>query len=194
MYWYSFTRESEHSIHLSLRNISILFSVVWQLKRFVISIWIRLCRMHSHTQNCCWKMKHSRSLVLRLVSLSYLRKLLFLTNHSSCLLLFLFPPQETEISTRRKECEALEAEVKKKNQTCQTLVSAPKIYPGLWATGQRLNWFVPESLACSHHTDVPWGNEWRSTVMIARFSGSDDGNWKVEAVNWELQNLWVGFC
>ncbi|XP_071338417.1 RIMS-binding protein 2 isoform X6 [Trachinotus anak] len=28
---------------------------------------------------------------------------------------------ETEISTRRKECEALEAEVKKKNQTCQTL-------------------------------------------------------------------------
>ncbi|XP_071338421.1 RIMS-binding protein 2 isoform X10 [Trachinotus anak] len=29
--------------------------------------------------------------------------------------------KETEISTRRKECEALEAEVKKKNQTCQTL-------------------------------------------------------------------------
>ncbi|PWA18406.1 hypothetical protein CCH79_00009782 [Gambusia affinis] len=29
--------------------------------------------------------------------------------------------EETEISTRRKECEALEAEVKKKNQTCQTL-------------------------------------------------------------------------
>uniref|UniRef100_A0A669CVL2 RIMS-binding protein 2 n=1 Tax=Oreochromis niloticus TaxID=8128 RepID=A0A669CVL2_ORENI len=28
---------------------------------------------------------------------------------------------ETEISTRRKECEALDAEVKKKNQTCQTL-------------------------------------------------------------------------
>ncbi|XP_067377584.1 RIMS-binding protein 2 isoform X5 [Channa argus] len=27
----------------------------------------------------------------------------------------------TEISTKRKECEALEAEVKKKNQTCQTL-------------------------------------------------------------------------
>ncbi|KAM7391645.1 hypothetical protein PAMP_022321 [Pampus punctatissimus] len=27
-------------------------------------------------------------------------------------------PAETEISTRRKECEALEAEVKKKNQTC----------------------------------------------------------------------------
>ncbi|KAF0033528.1 hypothetical protein F2P81_013594 [Scophthalmus maximus] len=30
-------------------------------------------------------------------------------------------PRETEISNRRKECEALEAEVKKKNQTCQTL-------------------------------------------------------------------------
>ncbi|XP_058492134.1 RIMS-binding protein 2 isoform X15 [Solea solea] len=29
--------------------------------------------------------------------------------------------RETEISTTRKECEALEAEVKKKNQTCQTL-------------------------------------------------------------------------
>ncbi|XP_063345211.1 RIMS-binding protein 2 isoform X12 [Pelmatolapia mariae] len=29
--------------------------------------------------------------------------------------------KETEISTRRKECEALDAEVKKKNQTCQTL-------------------------------------------------------------------------
>ncbi|TWW61125.1 hypothetical protein D4764_05G0012150 [Takifugu flavidus] len=29
--------------------------------------------------------------------------------------------EETEISTRRKECEALEAEVKRKNQTCQTL-------------------------------------------------------------------------
>uniref|UniRef100_A0A671TME3 RIMS-binding protein 2 n=1 Tax=Sparus aurata TaxID=8175 RepID=A0A671TME3_SPAAU len=29
--------------------------------------------------------------------------------------------KETEISTRRKECEALEEEVKKKNQTCQTL-------------------------------------------------------------------------
>ncbi|CAG14308.1 unnamed protein product, partial [Tetraodon nigroviridis] len=36
---------------------------------------------------------------------------------------------QTEISTRRKECEALEAEVKRKNQTCQTLVSAPKIPP-----------------------------------------------------------------
>uniref|UniRef100_A0A8D3EDT9 RIMS-binding protein 2 n=1 Tax=Scophthalmus maximus TaxID=52904 RepID=A0A8D3EDT9_SCOMX len=31
---------------------------------------------------------------------------------------------ETEISNRRKECEALEAEVKKKNQTCQTLVKS----------------------------------------------------------------------
>ncbi|CAL8247512.1 unnamed protein product [Merluccius merluccius] len=29
--------------------------------------------------------------------------------------------QETEISTRRRECEALEAEVKKRHQTCQTL-------------------------------------------------------------------------
>lgn len=62
-------------------------------------------------------------------------KLVFLTNHSSCPLLSLslrphpHSPQETEISTRRRECEALEAEVKKKNQTCQTLVSAPKIRP-----------------------------------------------------------------
>ncbi len=48
-----------------------------------------------------------------------------------------FSPQETEISSRRKECEALEAEVKKKNQTCQTLVSAPKIYAGLWARRTR---------------------------------------------------------
>lgn len=65
-------------------------------------------------------------------------KLVFLTNHSSCPLLsppnptptpHPLPPQETEISTRRRECEALEAEVKKKNQTCQTLVSAPKIRP-----------------------------------------------------------------
>lgn len=47
-------------------------------------------------------------------------------------------PQETEISTRRKECEALEAEVKKKNQTCQTLVSAPKIYPDHWRKGSSL--------------------------------------------------------
>ncbi|XP_071338419.1 RIMS-binding protein 2 isoform X8 [Trachinotus anak] len=36
-------------------------------------------------------------------------------------LLCCYPCTETEISTRRKECEALEAEVKKKNQTCQTL-------------------------------------------------------------------------
>lgn len=76
-------------------------------------------------------MKCSSSLAPCLVSLSYLRKLVFLTNHSSCPLLFSPSPQETEISTRRKECEALEEEVKKKNQTCQTLVSGPKIHFGL---------------------------------------------------------------
>lgn len=36
-------------------------------------------------------------------------------------------PQETVLSTRQKECDSLEAEVKKKNQTCQTLVSASEI-------------------------------------------------------------------
>lgn len=80
-------------------------------------------------------MKCSSSISPCLVSLSSLRKLLFLTNHSSRPLLSFFSPQETEISTRRKECEALEAEVKKQNQTCQTLVSAPKIYR--WPLSER---------------------------------------------------------
>lgn len=35
-----------------------------------------------------------------------------------------FFPQETEISRKRKECEVLEEEVKKKSQSCQTLVRA----------------------------------------------------------------------
>lgn len=62
-------------------------------------------------------------------------------------------PQETEISTRRKECEALEAEVKKKNQTCQTLVSAPQIHPDHWMKGWSLKLISTwKHCSRSHHT------------------------------------------
>lgn len=113
----------------------------------------------------------------------------------AAVLYFFLSPQETEISTRRKECEALEAEVKKKNQTCQTLVSAPKIYLDLWVKGWRLKLISTwEPCLLSSHTNVPWENEWQSTVMTARFSGVDDWNWKIGTVNYKLQCLWAGMC
>lgn len=109
-------------------------------------------------------------------SLSSPWKLVFLTNHSSCPLLFLSPPslphplspQETEISTRRRECEALEAEVKKKNQTCQTLVSALKIRPRPLSQKDRgWNWFISQSLPRYHHRTQmsPGENEWQPVLM-----------------------------
>lgn len=98
-----------------------------------------------------------------LVLLSSLRKLLFLTNQAA-VLCFSPSPQETEISTRRKECEALDAEVKKKNQTCQTLVSAPRIYFGLWMKRMEAKIdLYPESFAFYHHTQA----------SLEKTSGSD---------------------
>lgn len=83
---------------------------------------------------------------------------------SSCPLLFSPSPQETEISTRRKECEVLDAEVKKKNQTCQTLVSAPWIYFGLWMKRMEAKIdLYPESFAFYHHTQA----------SLEKTSGSD---------------------
>lgn len=70
--------------------------------------------------------------------------------------------------------------MKKKNQTCQTLVSAPKIHPSLWVKGQRLKLICTwEPCLLSSNTSVPWENEWRSAVMIAWFTGGDDWNWKM---------------
>lgn len=96
--------------------------------------------------------------------------------------------QESEISTRRKECEALEAEVKRKNQTCQTLVSAPKIHPRPLSerTEAKIDLYLIVLSAVITHKGL-LGKRVAVSCHDSLFFSADDWNWEMGGVKWEVK-------